>query len=126
MRQMLYKQKGITLTGLLFVGVGLVLVAVLFMKVVPSVSEYYTTLDIVKATASDPSLSSAGMAQIRSAYQRRMLVADVESVGPEDIDIGKEGGSIVISFSYEKRVHLFRNVSLLIEFSGSSAESAAR
>lgn len=122
MRQTLYKQKGITLTGLLFVGVGLVLVAVLGMKVVPVVGEYYTTLDIVKATANDTSLASAGMAQIRSAYQRRAVVADVNSVGPDDLDIGKEGGRIVISFAYEKKVHLFRNVNLLFEFTGSSAE----
>ncbi|MBV2234160.1 MAG: DUF4845 domain-containing protein [Sterolibacterium sp.] len=116
------KQKGLTMTGLLFVGVGLVLAAVLGMKVVPAITEYYTTLDLVKATATDNALSGAGLAQVRSAYQRRMVVANIDSVGPDDLDISKEGGSIVITFAYEKKIHLFRNASLLLEFTGSSAE----
>jgi hypothetical protein len=118
----LQKQKGITLTGLLFVGVALILVAVLGMKVVPVLGEYYTTLDLVKATAKDPSLSGAGMAQIRAAYQRRAVVGDVDAVGGEDLEISKDGGKIVITFAYDKKVPLFRNVSLLFEFTGSSAE----
>lgn len=122
MERTLHKQKGLTLTGLLFVGVGLILVAVLLMKVVPVVFEYYTTVDLVKATASDPSLNNASMAQIRSAYQRRMMVADIDSVGAEDLEISKEGGQTVIAFEYEKKVHLVSNVSLFFEFSGSSAD----
>ena len=38
------------------------------------------------------------------------------------IDITKEGGKIVASFDYDKRIPLFANVSLLINYKGSTAE----
>ena len=37
------------------------------------------------------------------------------------LEISKDGGRIVIEFSYEKRIPLFWNVSLLIDYKGSSA-----
>jgi hypothetical protein len=46
---------------------------------------------------------------------------DVKSVTPQDLDITKEGGELVISFKYEKKVPLFANVSLVFDFEGSSS-----
>ena len=42
-------------------------------------------------------------------------------VAPEYMDYSKEGNAVVIAFSYEKRIPLFYNVSLLIDFHGSSS-----
>lgn len=126
MRQSMRKQKGITLIGLIFIGAALILVAVLGMKVTPDVLEYYTTLNNVKATAADPTLRGAGVPQIRSAYLKRLQVAGGGTVGPEDLDVSKEGGEVVISFAYSKKIHLFNNVNLLIDFEGSSAGAPAK
>ncbi|MGA8879275.1 MAG: DUF4845 domain-containing protein [Azonexus sp.] len=40
---------------------------------------------------------------------------------PEQLDISKEGGKIVASFDYDKRIPLFANVSLVINYKGSTA-----
>ncbi len=125
MRQTLRKQKGVTLVGLIFVGMVLVMVSVLGMKVAPEVLDYYTTLGNVKATAADPMLRGVGVPQIRAAYLKRLQVAGGGPVGPDDLDVSKEGGEVVISFAYAKKIHLFRNVSLLIDFEGSSSATAA-
>jgi len=48
----------------------------------------------------------------------------VSAVSPADLDIYKENNQVVIKFSYEKRVPLAANFSLLIDFSGSSSGRA--
>jgi hypothetical protein len=39
------------------------------------------------------------------------------------LDVTKDGGKIIIEFAYEKRIHLFWNVTLLIDYKGSTAGS---
>jgi len=126
MRQSIRKQKGVTLVGLIFVGGALILLAVLGMKVTPDVLEYYTTLGNVKATAADPALRGAGVPQIRAAYLKRLQVAGGGTVGPDDLDVSKDGGEVVISFAYSKKIHLFANVSLMIDFEGSSSATPSK
>lgn len=104
---------------MLFWGFVISLVAVLAMKVVP---EYVTYFKIVKATKA-VALNSGDktVPEIRASFAKYMDVEQVSTITPSDLDISKEGNAVVISFSYEKRIPLFYNVSLLIDFEGSSA-----
>ena len=111
-------QRGVALSGLLFWGIIIVFVALLGMKVAP---EYLTYFKIVKATkAVAASSSGKTVPEIRAAFGKYMDVEHVSTISPTDLDISKEGNDIVISFAYEKRIPLFYNVSLLIEFQSSS------
>ncbi len=111
-------QRGVALSGLLFWGIVIVFVAVLGMKVAP---EYLTYFKIVKATKAI-AVNSSGktVPEIRAAFGKYMDVEHVSTITPADLDISKEGNDIVIGFAYEKRIPLFYNVSLLIDFQGSS------
>jgi hypothetical protein len=126
MKRLMYKQKGISLVGLIFISMLLIFVALLGMKVTPSIIEYQTTLSNIKATASDPALQGAGVPQIRNAYLRRIQVSGESEVKPEDLDVSKDSGEVVISFAYSKRIPLFANVSLMIDYEGSSSGSAGK
>ena len=112
-------QRGLALSGLLFWGIIICLVAVLGMKVAP---EYLTYFKILKATKSI-AVSSSGktVPEIRAAFGKYMDVEHVQTISETDLDISKEGNDIVIAFGYEKRVPLFYNISLLIDFQGSSS-----
>lgn len=114
------KQKGLSLIGLLLVSTVLIVVAVLGMKVAPHVIEYFTIMKHVKAIAASGE-GQGSVADVRKAYERRAVVEDTPSVGPKDLDISKEGNQLVISFAYEKKIHLFHNVSLCINFEGNSS-----
>lgn len=114
------KQRGVALSGLMFWGVILVLVAVLGMKAVPSYIEYYKTLKDAKATVAKVG-PEATVAEVRNAYDRFVDI-DSLSIKAADLDISKNNGKVVIEFAYEKRLPLFMNVSLLIDFKGSTAE----
>jgi hypothetical protein len=102
-------------------GAALALVALLAMKAIPPWIEYGNLVKAVKGTAGDASLKTSTVAQVRAAFGRRADMDDVKSVKPEDLEITKEGGELVIAFKYEKKVPLFSNVSLVFDFEGSSS-----
>ncbi len=112
-------QRGVALSGLLFWGVIIAVVAMLGVKVAPEVIDFYKIKKSVKSTAANA--TDKTVAEIRVAYSKYAEVEHIKTITPADLDISKEGNDIVIAFSYEKRIPLFANVSLLIDFQGSSS-----
>jgi len=97
-----------------------VFAALIGMRVTPAYIEYFAIKKAVASIASSGELRGASVADVRKAFDRRQAIEDFTSVGPQDLEITKDGGEVVISFAYEKRIPLFYNVSLLIDFVGSS------
>jgi hypothetical protein len=112
-------QRGVALSGLLFWGIVIVLVAVLGMKVAPTFIEYQKILKDAKATASKVGPDST-VAEIRGSFDKFAEI-DMLDFKASQLDITKENGKVVISFDYEKRIPLFWNVSLVIDYKGSTA-----
>ena len=115
-------QRGLSLNTLMIGGAVFALVALLIMKALPPWMEYGNAVKAIKGTATDSSLKDASVKQIRDAYGRRADMDDIKSVPPADLDITKEGGELIISFKYEKKVPLFANTSLVFDFEASSAK----
>jgi len=120
------RQKGLGFLGILTVLVLIVLGAIMGMKVVPAVIEFYTIKKAVTGITQSGELRNATVADVRKAFDRRADVDDFKSVTGKDLEITKEGNEIVVSFAYERRVHLFGPVSLLFDFQGSSAPSTIK
>jgi hypothetical protein len=112
-------QRGVALSGLLFWSVVAILVAVLGMKVAPTFIEYQKILKDIKATAAKAGPDST-VADIRNSFDKFGDI-DILDFKGNQLDISKDNGKIVISFDYEKRIPLFWNVSLLINYKGSTA-----
>jgi hypothetical protein len=115
------KQRGVALSGLLFWSIVLVLVAVLGMKVLPTFIEYNKILKDAKSTVAKVGPDST-VADVRRAFDKFAEI-DMLDFPSSQLDVTKDGGRIVIEFGYEKRIHLFWNVSLLIDYKGSTAGS---
>ena len=113
------KQQGVTLSGLLMSAFVVAMLALLGMKVVPEYMENRQITSAVKKVAEGADASSS-VAQIRAAFDRQANVDYISSVTGADLEITKEAGAVVVSYSYEKRVPLVANVSLLLDFTGSS------
>jgi len=114
-------QRGFSLNTVMIGGVAFALVALLAMKVLPDWIEYGKIVKAVKATAADTSLKDASVGQVRAAFARRAEIDEVKSITGQDLEVTKEGGELVISFEYSKKVPLFGNVSLVFDFEGSNA-----
>ncbi|WP_263772504.1 DUF4845 domain-containing protein [Propionivibrio soli] len=112
-------QRGVALSGVLFWGIVIALLAVLGMKVVPEYVDYFKVVKSVKSIAADS--SGKTVPEIRAAFDRYADVNYLKDIKGTDLDISKDGNRVVIAFAYERRIPLFYNVSLLIDFEGSSA-----
>ena len=112
------KQQGLTLTGVLFWGVLLALVAVTGFKLVPEYVTYYKVLAATKAAANDA--SGRDPTEIREVFWKRLEVDHVRIVTPEDLQIARQDNSVVLSFAYERKVPLVYNISFLLDFQGTA------
>lgn len=115
------KQQGMTLSSLLGYAIVIAIVALLGMKVGPEYYEHRQIVGAIKkvAAAAKP---DASVKQIRDAFDRQANVDYISAIDSNQLDITKEGGRIVIAFAYEKRIPLVANVSLMLDFKGSTQE----
>lgn len=112
-------ERGVSLSGLMFWGAIVAVLAMLAMKVIPSVIEYYKILKDSKAVV-EKAPQGATVADIRNSFSKYAEIDHLDFAA-DQLDISKEGGQLVVSFGYEKRIPLFRNISLMIEYKGSTA-----
>jgi len=113
-------QRGFELSSLIYWGIALALVALLGMKVVPTFVEYKKTVAAIKKTVGNVP-QEASVPEVRKAYDKFAAVDSLE-LKAADLDISKDGGKIVISFAYDKKIPLFGPASILIEYQGSSKD----
>jgi hypothetical protein len=113
------KQRGMSFLLIFLIGVVLALVAVGAMKIAPAYSDYMTAKKAIREVAASDGTGSPR--EIRSAFARQADIDSITDVAPGDLDISQDGGNAVISFAYTKKIPLFANVSLLIDFAASSS-----
>lgn len=121
MKTLAYRQRGISLSGLLMTAVALGVAAVFGMKLIPPYMQDAQIKNIFNAVAQDPEMQDVQVRDIRLAFDKRAGVAGVTAIKMDDIEITKEGGSISLSASYVVKMPLAGNVSLLLEFNPSSS-----
>lgn len=112
-------QRGLAVSNLLFWAFILFFISVLGMKVLPSVFEYYKISKNSKTVISQLA-PDATVADVRKSFDKYADIDYLEFKGNQ-LDISKENGKVVIEFAYEKRIPLFYNVSLVIDYKGSTA-----
>ena len=106
---------GVSLMGLIVILVVLAMVALLAMKVIPSYLEFRAARNAIFSIARER--PNASPAEVRKTFESRALIDSVESVRPEQLEIGK--GSI--AFAYRKEVPLFTGVGLYIDYTANTA-----
>ena len=114
----LYRQRGLSLSGLILALIVLGCAAVIGMQVVPAVVEF----ESIKKAALDARNKGNSAAEIEAAYDKTVLAGYITSVAGKDLVIVKEDGVYVVSFAYEKKLPLFGPASLLLEFHASTDE----
>ena len=82
--------------------------------------EYYTVLKHIKTIANS---GATTVAEVRSAYDRQASVDETPSITGADLEVTKEGNQLVIAFEYAKKIHIAGNVSICIDYAGSSSGS---
>jgi hypothetical protein len=109
-------QRGITLIGLLFWGIVVAVVALVVIRVLPTINEYSTIQRAVSKIAKE---QPATVAEARKAFDRQKDIEySISSISGQDLQVTKENDKVVIRFAYDKEVPLFDPVYLLIKYAG--------
>jgi sensor histidine kinase regulating citrate/malate metabolism len=114
-RQFKARQRGISFLGLIVVGVVLAMVGVVGAQVFPTYLEYTA----VNKAVNKASLGST-VAEVRSIFDKQTQVDDIKSVIGKDLEVTKEGDKIVVSFAYEREIHLTGPAYLTLKYAGRS------
>jgi hypothetical protein len=116
------RQRGLSLIGVLFIGVIVVILLLLGAKLVPAVVEYIAIERAVQKIKNE----GTTVAEIREAFQKHATIDDIKSISARDLDITKEGDRVVISYAYTYNIPLMDNVRLVIDFSGTTRDRATK
>lgn len=117
-RQSARRQRGVTLFGLMFWAIVVGFVALIVMKVLPTMNEYFTIQKAINKIAQD---GGTTVPEIRSAFERtKDIEYSITSITAKDLNITKENDKVVISFAYDKEIELMDPVYLLIKYKGRS------
>jgi len=120
------RERGIGFAGLLIILILIVFAAIVGMKVVPAYIEYFTIKKAVAAIVQSGETRGATVIEVRNAFDRRATIDDITVITKNDLEITKEGNEIVIGFAYQKKIPLFYNISVLIDFAGTSKPGSTK
>jgi len=112
-------QRGISLSGLIFVLAILGAIGVFGMRTVPSYLEYKAiNKSIAMAKANGGSIQ-----EMRTTFDKNADVGYITTIAGRDLVFSRDSGQMEISFAYEKRLPIAGNVSLVIDYSGTTDPS---
>ena len=114
-RQTRHQQRGISFIGLLFVAIVLACAGVVVAQVIPTLIEYQA---ITKAA--NKAKEGTTVPEVRAIFDRAQAIDDFKSVSGKDLDVKKDGDKVVVSFAYDREIHLFGPAYLVLKYQGQS------
>ncbi|WLI91659.1 DUF4845 domain-containing protein [Massilia sp. R2A-15] len=115
------RERGISLTGLIFVLAILGVLGIFAMKVFPTWVEYRS----VKQGIASAKAAGGSTLAMQQAFDKNAEINAVEAIRGKDLEFSRESGDTEISFAYQKKIPIAGNVSLLIDYAGSTAPNVA-
>ncbi|RZL88587.1 MAG: DUF4845 domain-containing protein [Variovorax sp.] len=108
-------QRGISFVGLLFVAIVVACVGVVVAQVIPTLIEYQA-ID----KAANKAKEGNTVPEVRAIFDRAQAIDDFQSVSGKDLEIRKDGDKVVVSYAYEREIHLFGPAFLTLKYKGQS------
>ncbi len=113
------RQHGLSMTGFLFVAAVVLVLALLSFRVIPAYIEYFSVKKALEgALADSPDLSKA---DIRRRIERRLGAEYIDSMHANDVDVNRVGNVTTASASWQTKLPLVGNASLLLDFDASAS-----
>jgi hypothetical protein len=113
-KSLAHTQRGLTLTGLVGFMFVAVVGALLFFQLLPAYNEYFAVKTAIKSLVKEKAGTSAPA--IRESFARYAEIESIRNVNPEDLDIQINKQGTQIALEYQRKVPLFANYTLLIDF----------
>ena len=116
------RQRGVSLSGLLVWSVILILAAIGGMKIIPAYIQDAEIKSILSTIVNDSAMQGAQSKDVRESFSKRAMMNNINVVTANDIEIVKDARGLSLSISYQVKIPLVGNASLLLEFNPSSSK----
>ena len=107
------RQRGISFIGLLVVGGLLAVTGVVVAQIVPTAIEYQA---VVKAA--NKAREGNTVVEVRTIFDKAAAIDNIHSITGKDIEVTKEGDKVVVSFAYQREIHLTGPAYLTLKYEG--------
>ncbi len=116
------KQRGVGFVTLVlyFVVGGVIVLGGL--KLTPHYIEYFSIKKVIAGMAMSEEVKSGTVAEIRTSFDRRAVIDNVQAIKGVDLDIVKENNETVVSAAWQTRIALFPGYTLLVDFATSTSD----
>jgi hypothetical protein len=109
------RQGGLSFVGLLFVAIVLAASGLVVVQVIPTLTEFKSI-----ETAANRASAGNTVPEVRAMFDKAASIDDFQAVSGKDLIITKEGDKVVVSFAYEREIHLGGPAYLTLKYSGRS------
>jgi predicted transcriptional regulator len=109
------KQLGISFLGLVVIASLLAMAGVIAAQVLPTLIEYQA---ISKAV--DQAKRGETVVEVRTIFDKAAAIDDIKSISGKDVVVTKEGDKVVVSFQYQREIHLTGPAYLTLKYAGRS------
>lgn len=109
------RQRGLSFLGLLVVGGLLAVSGVIVAQIVPTAIEYQAI-----NKAANKAREGNSVPEVRSIFDKAAAVDNISSISGKDLEVTKVGDKIVVSFAYEREIHLVGPGYLTLKYTGRS------
>ena len=115
------RQRGLTILGFILVAAVVIIFAMVGFRVVPSYIEYNSVKKALEDTMRGGSVDPNNQQAFRAELTRRLQTSYVENVKAADAIIQRSGNQLTAELSWERRLHMFGNAYILLEFEAMSS-----
>ena len=110
-------QRGISALGLLSILIVGGFVFLCALKIGPLYYNNYKLDAIFKRVGTQgSSIESQTNGEVRSRLRSQFTVDRIEGISPNDIEIERDDGEVILFFAYEDRTNLFGNLDVVVKF----------
>ena len=113
------RQRGLSMWGFLFVTAVFLVVALISFRVIPAYIEYFSVQKALEGALNDT--KDLSRVDIRRNVDRRLGAEYIDSIRATDIEVTKSGNVTTASASWQNKLHLIGNASILLEFEASAS-----
>ena len=108
-------QRGMSFLGLLVVGGLLAVTGVIAAQIVPTAIEYQSILKAVNKAREGNTVP-----EVRSIFDKATAIDNITAVTAKDLEVTKVGEKIIVSFAYQREIHLAGPGYLTFKYTGRS------
>lgn len=110
------RQRGISFITILFIAGILACGAVLGAQVLPTLIEFQAIVKAVNKAAAE----GTTVPEVKAVFDKAASIDNIESISGKDLQVTKEGDKVVVSFAYNREIHMAGPAYLLLKYTGRS------